>query len=191
MQAPGTTFSNFGDVVRPEKGNEECRSSTLTRVPQGANIYPAKFRLDGNAWKRSETEQTNERSSKQSVGRRDSSVVVVGTFCGFKAVQHRCTLVIICRVAAHPHVTSRVQRRRLQDLVHLVLKHTITMMKKEKTSGKKVNCCTHFFANTLYILRQELIESKQSTNKRKYRNVFCYALVVILVRTAVYKNGER
>ena len=85
IQAPGITFSNFSDEVRPEGENEKKGSAVALAHTHGSaprNSYlPCQIlaRL-----KRSELEQTNEMSSKENGGRRDSSsVFVVGTFFVF------------------------------------------------------------------------------------------------------------
>ena len=48
IQAPGTTFSNFGDEVWMEGGHGNCcRFATLTGVHQGAHISLAKYWIKG------------------------------------------------------------------------------------------------------------------------------------------------
>ena len=48
IQAPGATFSNFGDEVEMEGGHGNCcRFATLTGVRQGAHICLAKLWVNG------------------------------------------------------------------------------------------------------------------------------------------------
>ena len=60
IQAPGTTFSNFGDEVWMEGGHGNCcRFATLTGVHQGAHISLAKYFEVLDQRRSSELEQNN------------------------------------------------------------------------------------------------------------------------------------